>query len=90
MRIYYRSKLFLFHWIFFKMNFFALKISRGGVCCMPAVLLFLYMTLVTLKIRLGPPTDASVPVWSKSGHWFRSLEFRQWKNRPISQASIIS
>ena len=24
----------------FKMIFFALKISRGGVCCMPAALLF--------------------------------------------------
>ena len=24
---------------FFKMIFFALKISRGGVCCMPAALL---------------------------------------------------
>ena len=38
------------------------------------------MTLVTLKIKLrspnliinlGPPNYVSVPVWSKSGHWFR-------------------
>ena len=27
------------------MIFFALKISRGGVCCMPAALLFTYVNL---------------------------------------------
>ena len=61
----------------------------------------LNMTLVTLKIRSGPPTDVSVPVWSKSGHWFRRLEFGQnffqsymtlvtLKNRTMSHKSIIS
>ena len=34
---------------FFKMIFIALKISRGGVCCMPAALLF-FLEESTYKI----------------------------------------
>ena len=37
----------------FEMIFFALKISRGGVCCMPAALLF----------ELGIPNRCMVASW---------------------------
>ena len=32
----------------FKMIFFALKLSRGGVCCMPAVILFIKNKIVNI------------------------------------------